>query len=286
MPLIHLCISRSSFPSLSHYPDLIFQHPYILQNLHAPNKAMSSAQLPQILLQAARIAPEIFELRPDYRALLMVVENIPPGPSDDSSESLLREAETSVQELLSKYPVTEFPHIAAWREAYKAFGAKPQKTRNSLEALTRRAEGGLPRVNRLTDIYNAISVKHQIPLGGEDLDRYDGSPFLIRATGQEPFQTFSGEEPKTELAAPGEPVWCDNTGITCRRWNWRQGPRTALTDETSRVLFILDALKPLSDDSLVQAADELAARLKSLSPQVQTSYRIISSPTTPEDAKP
>ena len=247
---------------------------------------MSSAQLPQRLLQAARIAPEIFELRPDYRALLIVVENIPPGPSDDSSEALLREAETSVQELLSKYPVTEFPHIAAWREAYKAFGAKPQKTRNSLEALTRRAEGGLPRVNRLTDIYNAISVKHQIPLGGEDLDRYDGSPFLIRATGQEPFQTFSGEEPKTELAAPGEPVWCDNTGITCRRWNWRQGPRTALTDETSRVLFILDALKPLSDDSLVQAADELAARLKSLSPQVQTSYRIISSPTTPEDAKP
>jgi hypothetical protein len=57
-----------------------------------------------------------------------------------------------VQELLSKYPVTEFPHIAAWREVYKAFGAKPQKTRNSLEALTRRAEGGLPRVNRLTDI--------------------------------------------------------------------------------------------------------------------------------------
>ncbi|KAJ6094278.1 Phenylalanyl-tRNA synthetase [Penicillium canescens] len=187
-------------------------------------------------------APDIFELRPDYRALLMVVEGIPPGPSDDSGEALLREAETYVQELLLKYPVTEFLHIAAWREAYKAFGAKPQKTRNSLEALTRR-----------------------IPLGGEDLDKYDGSPFLIRATGQEPFQTFSGGEPKTELAAPGEPVWCDNTGITCRRWNWRQGPRTALTDGTSRVLFILDALKPLSDDSLVQAATELASALTSLS---------------------
>ena len=49
---------------------------------------------------------------------------------------------------------------AAWREAYRAFGAKPQRTRNSLEALLRRAEGGLPRVNRLTDAYNAISVIH------------------------------------------------------------------------------------------------------------------------------
>ena len=56
--------------------------------------------------------------------------------------------------------------MAAWREAYRSFGAKPQRTRNSVEALLRRAETGLPRVNRLTDIYNAVSVLHQIPVGG------------------------------------------------------------------------------------------------------------------------
>ncbi|KAJ5085307.1 hypothetical protein N7532_010078 [Penicillium argentinense] len=227
------------------------------------------------LLQAARVAPEIFELRPDYRALLMVVEGIPSGSSDDTSETLLHEAEIHVKEMACKTPITEFPHIAAWREAYKGFGAKPNKTRNSLEALTRRAEAGLPRVNRLTDIYNAISVKYQIPLGGEDLDKYDGSAFLVRATGKEPFQTFSGGEAQTEIAAPGEPIWCDETGITCRRWNWRQGPRTALTDQTTRVLFILDALEPLSDQTLFQAANELASALKSLSADVTTSQRLI-----------
>ncbi|KAJ5976761.1 hypothetical protein N7501_000103 [Penicillium viridicatum] len=236
---------------------------------------MSGTQVAQKLLQAAHVAPEIFQLRPDYRALLMVVEGIPPGPSDDSSEALLKEAENSIKDKLSNCAVTELPHIAAWREAYKGFGAKPQKTRNSLEALTRRAQDGLPRVNRLTDIYNAVSVKYQIPFGGEDLDKYDGSPFLVRATGKEEFQTFSGGQPQTELAAPGEPIWCDDSGITCRRWNWRQGPRTALTDDTSRVLFILDALEPLKDDVLAQAADELASALKRLSPEVQTVRRII-----------
>lgn len=237
---------------------------------------MGGTYVAQKLLHDVRIAPEIFELRPDYRVLLMVVEGIPPGPSDTASEALLREAEASARALLSKYPVTEIPHIAEWREAYKAFGAKPQKTRNSLEALTRRAEVGLPRVNRLTDIYNAISIKHQVPLGGEDLDKYDGSPFLIRATGEEQFQTFTKGEPQVEVAAPGEPIWCDNTGITCRRWNWRQGPRTALTEKTTRVLFILDALEPLSDDALVQAAHELGSALQRLSPGVQASHRIIS----------
>ncbi|KAH7111983.1 Phenylalanyl-tRNA synthetase [Dactylonectria macrodidyma] len=237
---------------------------------------MGGTIVAQKLLRDARIAPEIFELRPDYRALLMVVEGIPPGPSDTASEALLGEAEASARALLSKHPVTEIPHIAAWREAYKAFGAKPQKIRNSLEALTRRVAVGLPRVNRLTDIYNAISVKHQVPLGGEDLDKYNGSPFLTRATGEEQFQTFTKGEPQAEVAAPGEPIWCDNTGITCRRWNWRQGPRTALTDQTTRVLFIMDALEPLSDDALVQAAHELGSALQRLSPAVLTSHRIIS----------
>lgn len=241
---------------------------------------MTGMPTAQHLLQAARVAPEIFELRPDYRALLLVVENIPPGPSNALSDTLLQEAENHVKELLSHSPITEFPHIAAWREAYKSFGAKPQKTRNSLEALTRRSADGLPRVNRLTDIYNAISVKHQIPLGGEDLDKYDGAHFLVRASGTELFQTFSGGDPLTELAIAGEPIWCDDTGITCRRWNWRQGPRTALTDNTTRVLFIMDALRPCSDEALIRAADELVLVLKGLSPDVRVASCLVDASST------
>ncbi|KAH7388935.1 hypothetical protein BKA64DRAFT_125401 [Cadophora sp. MPI-SDFR-AT-0126] len=88
--------------------------------------------------------------------------------------ALLQEVEASARETISKQPVTDISHITAWREAYKGFGAKPKKERNSLESLMRRVEGSLPGVNRLTDIYNAISIKHQIPLGGEDLESLSG----------------------------------------------------------------------------------------------------------------
>ncbi len=175
----------------------------------------------QDLLKSARISTEIFTLRPDYRALLMIVEGIPPGPSTATTSAMLQEAENHIKTLTTQTPIPSLPHITSWRETYKSFGAKPNKTRNSLEALTRRAETGLPRVNRLTDIYNAISVKHQIPIGGEDLDKYVGAPFLVRASGTESFQTFSGGEPLVECAVKGEPVWCDEAGVTCRRWNWR-----------------------------------------------------------------
>lgn len=148
----------------------------------------------ETFLKGARVSPDIFKLRPDYRALLLIVEGIPQGPSGAKSEALLQEAESSARGVLSKQAVTEIPHVAAWREAYKSFGAKPKKDRSSLESLMRRAEGGLPRVNRLTDIYNAISVKHQIPFGGEDLDKYNGHASLIRATGQENFETSAAGE--------------------------------------------------------------------------------------------
>jgi DNA/RNA-binding domain of Phe-tRNA-synthetase-like protein len=171
--------------------------------------------------------------------------------------------------------VDQLPHVAAWRDAYRSFGAKPKRTRNSLEALLRRAEAGLPRVNRLTDLYNAISVLYQIPLGGEDLTRYTGAPRLIRAAGTEPFDTVADGEPVTEYPDPGEVVWCDDAGVTCRRWNWRQGRRTQLREDTTAALFILDALDPVTDQALHAAADDLAAHLARLAPGVRTARRLI-----------
>ncbi|MGC5583432.1 B3/B4 domain-containing protein [Ornithinimicrobium sp. W1665] len=213
------------------------------------------------LLARASVTDEVLALLPDYRALLVVVDGIVPAAGDSGSEALLVAAEEHARGLLEHTPVDALPHVAAWREAYRAFGAKPQRTRNSLEALTRRAPQGLPRVNRLTDVYNAVSVLHQLPLGGEDLDRYAGPPRLLRATGTEPFDATAEGEAVVEHPEPGEVVWTDDAGVTCRRWNWRQARRTQLHDGTTTALFILDALGPMDDDALTAAADDLVGHL-------------------------
>lgn len=230
----------------------------------------------QRYLQGSRVDPAVFALRPDYRALVIAVDGIAPGPSDRHSEALLRAAEDSARRALDGGPAERLPHVAAWREAYRAFGAKPQRTRNSLEALLRRAETGLPRVNRLTDLYNAISVTHQIPLGGEDLRRYDGPPVLVRATGDEPFDTIADGHTVVDHPEPGEVVWCDNLGVTCRLWNWRQATRTRLSEDTEAALFILDALDPVTDDALHAAADDLLAQLARIGPLGATAQRLLS----------
>jgi DNA/RNA-binding domain of Phe-tRNA-synthetase-like protein len=226
-------------------------------------------------LAGGRVDAAVFGLRPDYRALLVAVDGLVPGPGDEASEALLQAAEAGARTALGDRPVDQLPHVAAWREAYRAFGTKPQRTRNSLEALLRRAESGLPRVNRLTDLYNAISVLHQIPLGGEDLTRYRGSPYLIRAAGVEPFDTVADGVTVIEHPDPGEVVWCDEAGVTCRRWNWRQARRTQLSEDTTSALFILDALDPVTGEALDAAADDLVTQLARLGPDVRAARRLL-----------
>ena len=237
------------------------------------------------VLAGAEVEAAVFALRPDYRALLVAVEGLVPGPSDEASEALVGVAEDAARAALRERPVQDLPHVAAWREAYRAFGAKPQRTRNSLEALLRRAQSGLPRVNRLTDLYNAVSVLHQVPLGGEDLAHYTGPPRLVRATGEEPFDTVAEGATVIEHPEPGEVVWRDDAGVTCRRWNWRQARRTALSEDTTAALFILDALDALSEESLSAAADDLVAHLRRLGPDVRTARRLIRIDTTAADGR-
>ena len=227
------------------------------------------------LLQAASVDDSVLALRPDYRALLLTVTGVRGGPTDEASDAALRRAEESVRARLDGAAPESLPEIAAWREAFLGFGVKPRAARSSVEALVRRADAGLPRINRLTDLYNAVSVEHLVPVGGEDLAAYAGSPRLVRAVGDESFDTVADGEPVVVTADPGEVVWRDDVGVTCRRWNWRQCVRTRLGEETSDVLLIVDGLEPLTTDALHAAGDALVQALTAGSPDAVATTRLL-----------
>ena len=226
-------------------------------------------------LADAEIAPEVLELRPDYTVLLIAAGGLTGGPTDGDSDALLAAAEREASARTT--PIEELEHVAQWREAFRSFGAKPQRTRNSVEALLRRVPDGLPRVTRLTDVYNAVSVMHVVPIGGEDLDRYVGPPRLVRANGDEAFDTVASGEPVVESPEPGEVVWCDDAGVTCRRWNWRQCRRTQLTDRTTTALFILDCLAAVGPDGARKVGASLCDHLAATNPGARFAERLLPS---------
>lgn len=214
------------------------------------------------------VTPTVLERFPTYRGLVLIVSGLTNGPSDERTRTLLREAEAQVRQAFTGTSPAEHSHLAAWREAYRAFGVKPQRMANSAEALISRVvKGGeLPAINRLADVYNAVSVRYVVPCGGEDLDAVVGRVTLKSADGTEPFETMKDGAPFVDHPQPGEIVWADEAGVTCRAWNWRQGTRTRLTEDTTRAYFLFDALAPMTLDDLKQAGEALETLLNKVSP--------------------
>ncbi len=237
--------------------------------------AAAVSERARAFLAAVTVAPEVLELRPDYRVLVVAAEGLRPGLPDQISDDLLAQAEIRARLTLDGRAPEDAPQVAAWRAAYRAFGAKPQRTRPSVEALLRRLGAGLPRIDRLTDAYNAVSIANLVPVGGEDLDQYQGPARLVRATGEEDFDTVAHDKPAVEHPKPGEVIWRDDSGVTCRQWNWRQCTRTRITPATTNAVFIIDGLAALGPHGLTAAGNDLASSLMRLSQQAAIASRLL-----------
>lgn len=227
------------------------------------------------MLDGTTISADVRERWPAYRVLVIVAEGLDAqhfGVSNDPDP--LARAEAFVREQ-GETDWTAHPHVAEWMAAYAAFGAKPKRTSPSVLALIKRAGSGLPRIDPVTDLYNAISVSHVLPIGGENLAAYASAPRLEVALGSEPFDTIESGEPAMDAALPGEVIWRDDQGVTCRRWNWRQCVRTRIDGETRTALFLLEALGAMPDDELLAAGAELSAGLRRLSPEVVLGQRLV-----------
>ena len=158
--------------------------------------------------------------------------------------------------------------IAPWRRAYQAFGAKPAKFRSSIEALIRSAVAGrLGAISPLVDLYNAISLDHFLPAGGEDLAKIEGDLVLTRAAGTEEFVPLGSVD--NAPPAAGEVIYRDDRGVVCRCWNWREADRTKLTAETENAVLVLEALGEIGRERLVAAAEDLAATVREIAASVR-----------------
>ncbi|HET7041363.1 MAG TPA: phenylalanine--tRNA ligase beta subunit-related protein [Gemmatimonadales bacterium] len=212
---------------------------------------------------ALRVTDEVFARFPDAVLGVVVARGIDNTGDGAPLAGPLRQEEERVRAALAGAPISEHPHIAPWREAYRRFGAKPKDYPSSIENLARRVLKGwsVPHVNPLVDLYNAISLRHLLPVGGEDLDRVRGDVLLALASDQEVPVHLLGE-PEARPPKPGEVIYKDDLGTLCRRWNWKEAERTKLTAETRNAVLVIEGLPPAGRDLVERATGELAALIR------------------------
>lgn len=204
-----------------------------------------------------KIDPAIFSNNPGLHIGLIVIKDVNNTGSYPEITEKLRSSEQNICSKMNTDTFKEHPHIAAMQEAHRRFGNNPNKFPPSVQALVKRIlKGGqLPSINPLVDIYNIVSLSHVLCAGCEDLDICQGDIQLTYAIGTEDFTPLG--ETENDPPQEGEIVYKDDYGVICRKLNWREGGRTALTESTKNALLVLEALPPASVELLQNALDEL-----------------------------
>ncbi len=210
------------------------------------------------------ITDEFWELFPHAEIAVVLAKGI------RNTESLDKDVRQEINELLQKSSEEAFKFlteevfsenkvISVWRKAYQQFKTK-KGVRCSIEALLKRIEKGtgVSPINPLVDIYNGVSLAYGLPCGGEDIDTFQGDLLLTKAAGGELFLALGDEE--YDNALPGEIIYKDEAGAVCRCWNWRDGQRTMLTENTVNAFLIIESVDPDRRNELEAAASSLAER--------------------------
>ncbi|WP_038186049.1 B3/B4 domain-containing protein [Vibrio rhizosphaerae] len=220
------------------------------------------------------IDPRIAHITPNFRALSISVK----GTEIQNPQYAVQVLQQACQCVMENDHAWAESHINAWGAVFRQFGAKPNKTPCSAAALRKRVlkQGEIPSIAPIVDIYNAISIQYAIPVGGENLDAYQGTPTLTIADGTEAFETIKDGAPIVESPDAGEIIWRDDIGVTCRRWNWRQGLRTRIESETRNMWFILESLPEMPLDCLQQAGAEMIKHLQILMPDAMIQHHMAS----------
>ncbi len=200
---------------------------------------------------------KIFEPFPKLNIGVVVAKEIDnTGASKDVMDLIKKQSET-IKTDFDLETLSENPGIKSWRDAYSLFGAKPKKNRSSIENLYQMILEGVEirHINKAVDIYNYISMKRMIPIGGDDIDKIDGDITLKFAKGDESFTQLNSKDvsnPKT-----GEIVYTDDKKILCRRWNWRECDKSKMTDDTKNMILVMEGLPPITEKEVRSITDEL-----------------------------
>ena len=205
-----------------------------------------------------KIDDKILEKFPRVTLGVVVVKGMDNISSSDEIIGMLRKQEKEIRDNFEKGTLSENSKINAWRKTYSSFGAKPKKYKCSVENLYRMILDGieLKPINKVVDIYNYISIKHIVPVGGDDIDNVSGDITLKFADGSEKFRELNSDDDTNPK--DGEVVYMDEKEVLCRRWNWRECDKSKMTSNTKNVTLVVEGMAPVTKSEIESIINELA----------------------------
>lgn len=206
---------------------------------------------------------ELFDLLPDLTIGVVVALGVDNTRPCEEIDLLLTQAVDELRRSFSVSKPQDHPRIKPWREAFSKLGIPGSKFPSSIESMVRRILKGdtFPRINPLVNLYNSVSLKFLVPMGGHDLDTLEGDLRLQFAEGWEPFTPMGGGE--TVVVPRGELVYRDSQEVLTRNWVWRQCEKDKVTEKTRNIFVPIDVLGEVGGEEARVIIQELSRLIPS-----------------------
>jgi DNA/RNA-binding domain of Phe-tRNA-synthetase-like protein len=209
------------------------------------------------------IQKELFDRLPDLTIGVVAAAGLDNSRPSPEIEAFLLQTVGALRGSFQAEKVQDHPRIRPWRTAFSKLGISGSKFPSSIESMARRIlrDDPFPTVNPLVNLYNSISLKHLVPMGGHDLDPLTGNILLGFSEGWEPFTPMGGGE---KITVPkGELVYRDDQEVLTRNWVWRQCDKDKTTEKTKNIFIPIDVLGELGRG----VAEEIIQELVDLIPR-------------------
>ena len=206
-----------------------------------------------------RVSKKFFESVPNAMFGVVVVKNFNNRESYEFIKKLLTESIAACQKNYENIKVKESGNIIPYREAFNKLGINPNKYMCSIEALITRIGKGntIPSINPVVDLGNALSIKYTLPVGAHDIDKFDAKGIEIREAIETdefiPFGSIEVEHPDL-----GETIYVSGSDVKTRRWTWRQGENSKITEESKNIFFPIDGFSDFNKGNVLLLQKELA----------------------------
>ena len=209
------------------------------------------------------IQKELFDILPDLTIGMVVAKGVDNTHSSQEIDDLLPHAVEEMKKNFAGDKAQEHPRIKPWRTAFTKLGISGSKFPSSIESMARRVLKGdpFPQINPLVDLYNSVSLRFFVPMGGHDLDTLEGNIHLRFTEGWEPFTPMGGGE--TVTVPKGELVYRDDREVLTRNWVWRQCEKDKAVEKTRNIFIPIDVLGEVGRER----ADEIILELSQLIPR-------------------
>ena len=175
------------------------------------------------------------------RVGIVVFKQLSNGPMATALRERMEDFANELRHSMADRRPSEIDTVTRTRRLYRLVGVDPTKDRPSSEKLLRRVlhNRPLPKVNKLIDAMNLVSLREQCPISAYDSDKVV-PPVLVRiGRPEERYEGISGKTVNLE----GRLVVGDGEGLFGNPS--LNSARTAVTRETMRAFVIASSLLTL-----------------------------------------